>query len=439
MKLKNLDPYQKEILEYDGDIMLCKGRRVGGTELFSIKAVEAIRKGKRVVILSLTEDQAKLIIIMAMNYMSRLYPNEIDKTALNKPTQNRIVHKKGGWMIVRPVGIAGDGARAYDADILAIDEAPLQPEKMWAAARPIIATNNGRIWMWGTPKGKVGYFWDQWKEAYIDKKPDARFKAWYKNTEQVLEERPVSESWTKEQQDGLRRVLSEDRKSMSDLEYGQEYLGLFMEDFNSFLSDEVIERVCIAERPATPPAGKYYSGHDLARLGGDEITHEIFVDVGNKIIQTENIVKKHQLTPEIERDIAALNEIWKMRKIGLDAGSGTLGVSIFDHLMETNMRHKLVAMNNRSMSLDDDDEKMQKMAGDDYYWNMKSMMEHGECILLNDDNLKTSLRSLQMELVKTAAGHTRQRIVGRYMHIAEGIKRGLWLAKKEKSLNLFAY
>jgi hypothetical protein len=254
-----------------------------------------------------------------------------------------------------------------------------------------------------------------------------------------MESRPISRSWTLGQREEALKILAEEKESMTEAEYGQEFLCIPASDFKQFIPDELIQKICTGERLKTVPDWKMYSGHDIARMGGDEITHEVFGDTGNKIIQVENMVKKKQLTPEIERDIIMLAEIWKLRKIGLDAGSGTLGVSVLDHLMETHVRHKLVAMNNRSITLDNEEMEKQKLAGEDMYFNMKSMMEHEETIFLNDDNLKNSLRSLQMEYIKTPSGQTRVKIHGRYSHIAEGIKRALWLAKKEKSLNLFAY
>ena len=35
-----LDPWQKEILDYKGNILLGKGRRIGATHIFGMKAVE---------------------------------------------------------------------------------------------------------------------------------------------------------------------------------------------------------------------------------------------------------------------------------------------------------------------------------------------------------------------------------------------------------------
>ena len=73
------------------------------------------------------------------------YDKEFYMKGAKKPTQTKIESKCGGSLIVRPVGNTGDAVRGFDGDILGIDEAPIQPKQMWAAARPVISTNNGRI------------------------------------------------------------------------------------------------------------------------------------------------------------------------------------------------------------------------------------------------------------------------------------------------------
>ena len=64
-------------------------------------------------------------------------------------------------------------------------------------------------------------------------------------------------------------------------------------------------------------------------------------------------------------------------------------------------------------------------------------MEHGEILLLDDDNLQNSLRSVQYEFIMQDGQATKMRIFGSYTHITEGLIRAAWLAKKEKSKNFF--
>ena len=94
-----LDQWQKEIIKDEKNhIMLAKGRRVGATHLFAIKAVEWLKThhnphpSSQIVCSSITEDQAQLIIAFATNYASRNCPNLVGK-GKDKPTLNRLILK----------------------------------------------------------------------------------------------------------------------------------------------------------------------------------------------------------------------------------------------------------------------------------------------------------------------------------------------------------
>jgi hypothetical protein len=63
-------------------------------------------------------------------------------------------------------------------------------------------------------------------------------------------------------------------------------------------------------------------------------------------------------------------------------------------------------------------------------------MEQGKISLLEDDDLKASLRSVQYEYVTGENKKTTLRIFGNDTHIAEGIIRAVWLANK-KTINTF--
>jgi len=74
------------------------------------------------------------------------------------------------------------------------------------------------------------------------------------------------------------------------------------------------------------------------------------------------------------------------------------------------------------------------------YDNLKAMMEHHEILLLDDENLCTSLRSIQFQFNKDeAVRENRVSIFGNYSHIAEGLIRAAWLAKKERNKKFFIH
>ena len=429
-----LDEWQEEVLKTKGDILLCTGRRVGKTYVLARKACEeALQRKMKVVIVSLTEDQAMLIIQVIKDYLTETKPRMIAQ-GQDKPTLKTVTLRNGSEIISRPVGVTGDSLRGYEADILIVDEASRMPELFWAAAQPLVVTTAGSIWMCSTPHGKQGYFYDKFHEAEELKLPEARFKVFYVTTEQVMKTRPISASWTEAQRLGALKALEDNKRDMSALIYGQEFNGLFLEDLRQYFSDELIARCCTAERGAMYRSSNYM-GVDVARLGGDEISYTIIhKNSDTSYIHVENIQKKEQLTTQTEQEIIDIEGIWNCDKVGIDAGSGSLGVGIFDRLRENlDIARKIVAMNNRAISLERDGTDKQRIFKQDMYDNLKNMMERGILTLLNDSNVRASLKSIQMEITEEG----KVKIWGNYSHIAESLIRACYLAKKEKVKKFF--
>lgn len=437
MKIK-LDNWQQQILDYKGDILLLKGRRIGGTEIFAIKAAERMvsQPKVKIVMLSLTEDQAKLIISVCQEHLIRKYKNHI-AYGKDKPTLTRIRLKNKSWIEVRPVGNTGNAVRGFDGDILGIDEAPWQPKMMWKAARPIISTNDGEIWMWGTPAEDEGYFYEQYHRAHILKDKDARFKTWHLNSEEVLFNRPICESWTQKQHDGAIRILAEEKRDMTEEEYGNEYLGKFLSELNRFYDDELINKACkLQKNPGM--RGRRYLGVDIGRMYDPSAFQDV-CKVTNVVYHVDNQTTFKTLTTETQDKIVNMNNQVNYKKIGIDAGSGALGVGVYDNLLRTKVKHKLEAMNNRAMALDRDGKKKQMLKQMDYHNNLKAMMQSGEILLLDDDDVRASLASVRLQKTKSEKGEiTKFKIIGKNMHIAEGLTRAADLAKRDKTLRLWA-
>lgn len=434
-----LDDWQKKVLEAEGDILVCKGRRIGATFIMAVKAVEYLmkHKGSQLVCVSLTEDQAKLIISFALDYANENYKKYIGK-GKEKPQLGRIT-VNGGHLLARPVGNTGDAVRGFNGNVLMVDEASRMPSVFWMAAKPILLTTGGEIWMWSTPFGKQGYFWERFDEKYNKKDPKARFKVFYHTSEEIVYQRPISASWTKEQQEGAINRLEAEKKDMSRLEYGQEYLGLFMEDLQQFFPDELLDEILKLKRREIIVKGerRYYLGCDIAGLGEDVTTFEILDKINrDNIEQVENIVKEKQLTTQTAKEIISLNESYNFFKIGIDDGG--VGFGVWSELITNEKtKRKTFALNNASRPTDKDGEKSKKLLKEEMYINLKSLMENKKIRLLNDDNLRQSLRSIQYEYVKREGKKSYFRIFGNNSHIAEGLIRGAWLCSQDKGLNIF--
>ena len=443
-KKLELDDWQKEVLRHKGDLLLCTGRRVGKTQIMANKAAEKMisKPGVQIIIASLTEDQAKLIIIMIQDYLTKNYKVRTTKIKKeDKWTQNKVSTNNGSVALARPVGNTGDAIRGFNGQVLILDEVSRFSELIMTAATPVLLTTGGEIWAASTPYGKQGFFWKQFNEGYNIKDPECRFKIFYKTSEDVIYNRKISESWTLEQREKAIRFLNKEKRDMSKLVYGQEYLGLFMEDLSGFFEDKLIKQTQTLTRTTTPqsPHTKNTVGCDIARLGGDDNSYQVISEINGRFFHLESFTEKGKPIPQTERDIMQFAELWKAKKIGIDAGSGSLGVSIYDHLRETKWKNKVVAINNRVMILDQDGTK-QRVSKEDYYNNLKSMMEHGEIKLLDDEKVRLSLKSVQYAFVMKHDQPTRMEIFSNPhsdSHIIEALVRAAWLAKKEKNLSIW--
>ena len=63
-------------------------------------------------------------------------------------------------------------------------------------------------------------------------------------------------------------------------------------------------------------------------------------------------------------------------------------------------------------------------------------MESGKILLLDDDNIKASLRSVQSEFVVKQDEVSQYKIFGNYTDIVEALIRAAWITK-EKNLNIW--
>lgn len=429
MKLK-LDKWQEEVLAYKGDMLLCTGRRVGKTYILARKAIDRMVKKKTpFVVMSLTEDQAFLIIIMARTYLEEEYPN-----IMFKSTMKWIELQNGSSMISRPAGDTGAGVRGFEGGVLIVDEASRMTKLFWLAARPIILITAGEIWMASTPFGKQGYFYDRFNDAHILKKPNARFKVFYITTPKVIETREIFESWTEELRTEVLKILAEDRKEMSELEYGQEYLGLFLDELRQFFPNELIKKCMVLDRLGVSSSPRaVYLGVDVARMGRDISTFEIFEKRGDLLKQIENIVTKKTVLTQTAQKIIDLNNRYSFDRKSIGIDDAGIGAGVFDILMNNNnLKRKIVGLNNATRPIDRDG-KTGKLLKEEMYTYCLSLMEHNLVQFLKDDEIRASLESVQYEYK-----NGKLYIFGRDTHICEGIIRSLWCAKN-KSLSIYVY
>lgn len=434
----NKDKWQKDFIGTKGDKILCCGRQVGKTEICAEDCGEYVQNPDNpypVLMTAPTERQAYLLFTKTLWYLMTYYPKCI-KMGKDRPTKTKITLKNGILIYCLPVGVTGLGIRGITVGRSYEDENARVPDEIESAIAPMLLTTGGARIKLSTPYGCAGEFYNTWinKDGAYDSY--TRFSV---TTETVIKDREICETWTQTQRDGALRLIEQAKSRMSNKQYAQEFMGEFIESLSRFFMDELVKKVCIGKRRETIVKNRtYYMGCDIARMGEDEGTFEIFDKLDKKIIHVENIITRKKLTTETEDKILTLNRqynFYHRDSIGIDAGAGTLGVSILDHLIvEDEVKRKIVAINNRARSLDRGGDTKAKLLKEDLYDNLRSMMEKNTIELLDDDEIIESLRSVQYEYIMKDGQPTKLRIFGNYTHVVEGIIRAAILAK-EKSLN----
>jgi len=426
MKLPfTLDAWQKEILEAEGNLCINIGRQSGKSQIIAIKSAEFIRNNpnKLILIISITEDQAQRMLQKIILYLHDNCKDEINMKGNDKPTKHRITMKNGASVVTKAVGQYGLGVLGMTVDVVVPDECAYLPEAIWPSITPMLLTTGGVMWLLSTPNTKEGYFY----EAYTN--PEMGFKTFNYTSEAVAEKRPEP------QRTIMKEYLRKEKARMTELQYAQQYLAQFLEEQRQLFPDDLIQSLQILQRThsqTVPTVGEYFLGMDCARMGGDEITYEIFEKRNNIFYQVENLIYKYKLTTETTDKVLELDKLYDFKRIYIDDGG--LGVAVFDQLLATEQtRRKVVPINNASRPLDIDKHR-KKILKEDLYLNTKGMMERKEVFFLNDIEIFKSLKSIILESNKTGD----IRIYGRDSHVTEGIIRALYAFRdKNIPLNIF--
>jgi hypothetical protein len=443
----NLDPWQQEVINYNGNIALRAGRQVGKSTAVGKKAAKFALENKDTTILMigaaqrqsfLLFEKAKAeidvenekIIKQAGGYkynprLSNTRNTELERKFRNEkgiyeriPTKTEIQLKNGSRIYSLPAGKTGHTIRGLAIDLLIADEAAYIPEDVWLAVRPMIAVSRqqkglGHIVLLSTPFGKGGYFYNccndpDFKQIHIS-----------------------SESCPRIPKDFLRK----ERARLTRLEYAQEYLGEFVDEFQQFFPSELIKKcMTFAEWDFSTDYKKelkYFLGVDLARYGEDEnafIVAEMQPDNTIKIVNVET-TQRVNLVRTLNHILAKHNK-YNFNKILIDDAG--LGAGVTDTLTEKLGRAKVVGLNNSSRTIEEG--KKKGIFKEDLYSNASVLMESGKLEMINSIMLARSLKSMTFEYTSDK----NVLIKGKYSHLSEAFVRACW-AVKTKHLKLFVY
>ncbi|KKL89228.1 hypothetical protein LCGC14_1916820 [marine sediment metagenome] len=427
LKLKwtrpTMDEWQKDILAVVGHLILICGRQTGKTEIIAyLESLYVLNTpNAHLLIVSGVERQAGGLYRKMLAYIEDNHPKAL--TRGDQRPMRTVFHLENGSVVrTEPLGNMGSGARQHTVTRIVFEEMQLIPEDAYSAITPMLLTTGGDIHMLGTAWATEGY-------AY-ERESDEDFTVARIDSEKVAELRPEP------QRTIMLKHLERERKRMSEAEYAQEYLAIPSEKMRQIFSDKLIKKLQVLKRRELIIKDRRHScGVDPAGLGEDEGAITILdTEDNDNVKQVDFIITKKLLTTETTDKIISLDKRYDFGNIYVDDGG--VGFGVYSELMANDdTRIKTIPLNNAQRSISKDDTKRKRILKEDLYMNLLKMMERGKIQLLDDPEIRESLKSCKFEYQEKSK---KLLITSSYNHPVESLTRAAWDAEG-KHLNLKVY
>lgn len=417
------DPWQLEVLAAKGNLAIRSGRQTGKSTVIAklVGDYAHDNKNRVVMVVASTERQAYLLFEKIFDYILKNHKNMILKGKQNQ-TKSKLKLKNKTTIYCLPTGLDARGIRGYTVDLFVADEAAQIPRAVFNALTPSISTRvkyGARIILLSTPFGRDNYFYDCFENDT------------YTKFHVSSEESPHPD----------KDFLAAEKKTMSKIVYAQEYLGEFADGQMQWFKDSLIKRCQTLKREDTPPIaknGNYFLGSDIARMGEDSSTFQVFEELDGKLYHRENISTQKTRLNETYDFILHLDTQYNFQKIFID--NEGMGMGVYDFLMGNDQtKHKTLGiLNSLELPRENGRKKYQK---EELYTHFLSLMRQNLVFLLDDDNIFFSLRSIIFDYATDALGASHLKI-GASRHTDTDIPEGLIraaLAIKYKDLNPSVY
>ncbi|MGD0006170.1 MAG: terminase family protein [Anaerolineaceae bacterium] len=233
------DPWQTRALRWSGKRLLENCARQGGKS--TTAAILALHQALYY------PDSLVLLVSPSLRQSSELFRKVSDFTDRLEhkpelPEDNKLSceFSNGSRIVSLPSSEAT--VRGYSGARLIIeDEAARVPDELYFAVRPMLAVSGGRLILMSTPFGKRGHFFQEWTKGGPD---------WQRIESPVTENPRISAQF-----------LAEERASMGDWWFNQEYLCQFVETSDTLFSyDSIMGALDKAVQPLFHVEGTEASG-----------------------------------------------------------------------------------------------------------------------------------------------------------------------------------
>jgi hypothetical protein len=215
-----LDAWQRDVLLSDAHQIILLVTRQGGKS--TVSSIRALHRA--------LYTPASLVLLLAPSYrqsreLFRKVKDALAALPFTVPLASESALELEFANLSRIVALPGKEAtiRGFSGvSLLIVDEASRVPDELYQAIRPMLAVSGGNILLLSTPFGKRGFFHHEWTEGGAD---------WHR-TKITAEECPrISDVW-----------LDQERQSIGDWWYRQEYLCEFVETIDQVFSYDDIQR-----------------------------------------------------------------------------------------------------------------------------------------------------------------------------------------------------
>jgi hypothetical protein len=251
------DAWQADLLRSDKrQVAVCCSRQCGKSSTAALKATHraVYHPGSLVLVVSPSQRQSNELFRKVSLLVRRLGDVLADPPELVEDNKLSLMMANGSRIVSLPDN--PDTVRGFSAvNLLIEDEAAFVRDDLNVAVRPMLATTRGQLVLMSTPFGKRGHFY----EAFIN-----GGAVWERMSARATDCPRIPPEF-----------LEEERASMGEWKFRQEYLCEFVDGADSFFSREDVERAVSGE--VAPLWGSQHAAQpdpavsaDLAPLFGDE-------------------------------------------------------------------------------------------------------------------------------------------------------------------------
>ena len=183
-----------------------------------------------------------------------------------------------------------DRVRGFTADFLILDEAARISDDVYAAATPMLATTKGDLWLLSTPRGRSGFFYEEWMANEAKKHPWLRIEG------------RVPEHGGRVDRD----FLAAERRRKTAEQFAEEYDCSFVTAGRNVFPDEWLERAFSAGIPSFDENSR----EDL-RFAKHRPVYYLGVDIGKMRDHAAYVLLEYRVIPTGKRDPATYQALYR--------------------------------------------------------------------------------------------------------------------------------